>query len=202
MKRELAEQKFEICQYNYKTVNEELIKDMTALYEDRLVFFDYVMATVRYIYLLITLITSRILQYATQLHEYYKAAAILCANISQLVVTVNRNAVHAHPPVITPSESSASKVSVTTPKKTSSSSSLDAESRYYNTMIYCILFIHLFLAPLVLLHLQSHCLHQNNLYKQELCMTLLLLRYFLHHIVQNCSKCIDILFIEGRGIDF
>lgn len=50
-KIQICEQKYEAAKLNYHTLNEELLEDLPALFEDRIPFFNPVFATVSAIYL-------------------------------------------------------------------------------------------------------------------------------------------------------
>jgi amphiphysin len=86
----LAEEKYNNARTSYNALNEELLKDMPALFDDRIAFFDPIFAT-----------------YLTSVAELYRQAAKITAEAIGLVAQVDREAVHSHPRVITPTEKSA-----------------------------------------------------------------------------------------------
>jgi len=88
-KIQVTEQKYEAAKTNFAALNEELLEDLPKLYEDRIPFFDPLIAT-----------------YTTALAEYYRQAAKSTAEILPLVSHIDRQAVHTHPRVITPNETS------------------------------------------------------------------------------------------------
>jgi hypothetical protein len=84
--------KLEATKQNYKALNEELIKDMPALYEDRVPFFGPLMAN-----------------YYHALAEYYKECHKILKEIQPDISHVDRTTQHEHPRVTTdPGLSSAS----------------------------------------------------------------------------------------------
>jgi len=85
-----AQQKFEAATSNYHSLNDELLKDLPRLYDDRIPFFDPLLAT-----------------YSLSLSEYYKSAARSTSEIHSPVSHIDRESVHNHQRVLTPTESSA-----------------------------------------------------------------------------------------------
>jgi len=89
-KLDATEQKLEVAKNNYLQIHNELLDLMPALYEDRLIFFEPVLAT-----------------YITAMAEYNRNSAKNTAEVLGLVQTVDRTIVHGYPKVITPIEKSA-----------------------------------------------------------------------------------------------
>jgi len=84
-----AVHKLEVAKSNYTSLNNELLHDMPALFEDRIPFFDPIIAT-----------------YVTGMAEFYRQAAKASSDILGMVSHVDRASVHDHPRVVTSPESS------------------------------------------------------------------------------------------------
>jgi len=91
-----AEAKYNAAVANYNALHEELMKDLPKLYEDRIPFFDPVLAT-----------------YTTATAEYYRQCAKTTAEILGLVAHINRAGIHEHPRITTPTDQSAAHHSMT-----------------------------------------------------------------------------------------
>jgi hypothetical protein len=110
-KANAAKQKYETAKSNYTALNDELLRDLPALYEDRIPFFDPALAT-----------------YSTSLAEYYKEASRCSSEVLSYVSNVDRQLIHSHPRVTTPTEQSSSKHTYTVAPSSSSSSSPSSSS--------------------------------------------------------------------------
>jgi len=93
----ISEQKYEAAKVNFNTLHDELMKDLPALYEDRIPFFDPVFAT-----------------YLSGVSEFYRQVAKTNNEVLGLVVHVDRSAVHKHPRAITSVEDSSANFKSTT----------------------------------------------------------------------------------------
>jgi len=89
-KLSISEQKYETAKVNFTSLHDELMRDLPALFEDRLTFFNPVFAT-----------------YLTGLAEHNKQVAKNTNEVLGLIANVNRADVHNHPRVITSVEDSA-----------------------------------------------------------------------------------------------
>jgi len=89
VKVKAAEQKYDAATTNYQNLNDELLRDMPNLYEDRIPFFDPLFAT-----------------YTVGVAEYYKQSSQATSEMISLVSGIDRQSVHSHQKVITPTESS------------------------------------------------------------------------------------------------
>lgn len=90
------EPKFEVAKNNYASLTDELMTDMPALYEDRILFFDPCFST-----------------YLSGVAEYYRQSTKVTAEVIPLVAHVKRESIHNHQRVITPTEESAATHKVT-----------------------------------------------------------------------------------------
>jgi len=116
-KIQIAEQKYEAAATNYHNLNDELLKDLPRLYEDRIPFFDPLIAT-----------------YGISLADYYKHSATSTAEIIGMVSRIDRQSIHNHQRVMTIAESSSTAFKATIGSGSSSSSSRSHEdgSEYVN----------------------------------------------------------------------
>jgi len=96
-KTQIAEQKYDAAATNYHNLNDELLQDLPRLFDDRISFFDPLLAT-----------------YGVGLAEYYRHCAQTSGDIVNLARHINRDAIHSHTRVTTSPEASAAahKVSV------------------------------------------------------------------------------------------
>jgi hypothetical protein len=96
-KTPVAEQKFNAAKENYLNLNDELLKDIPLLIDDRVPFFEPCMAAL-----------------ATHLGHYYENCRTIVGDLSQSVAKVDRSGVLDHPRITTPVEASAAthKISV------------------------------------------------------------------------------------------
>jgi len=92
-----AVHKLEVAKSNYTSLNNELLHDMPALFEDRIPFFDPIIAT-----------------YVTGMAEFYRQAAKASSEILGMVSHIDRASVHDHPRVVTSPESSSATHTQTT----------------------------------------------------------------------------------------
>jgi len=89
-KSQIAEQKYDAAKANYDALKNELLRDLPRLIDDRVAFLDPTFAT-----------------YVTGMTEYYRQSARVTGDAVSAVGHVNRQVIHDHPRVITPSETSA-----------------------------------------------------------------------------------------------
>ena len=92
-KLQITEQKMEASKQNYTALNQELMRDLPALYEDRLKFFDPCFAT-----------------YVNSMHQYYSQSASTLQPVDQQMSRVNRAAIHMHPRVTADPEESCANI--------------------------------------------------------------------------------------------
>jgi len=110
----VAEQKYEAAVANYQSLNDELLRDLPALYEDRIPYFDPLFAT-----------------YTVATSEYYRQCAKSTAEILSYVSAIDRQAIHNHQRVIAPTEGSAATFKATVGSTLKSGhSSLDHNDPY------------------------------------------------------------------------
>jgi len=88
-KLEVNSLKYETMKLNYNNLNMELLEDLPALYEDRLTFFNPLLAT-----------------YMTTFSEYYRQCAKHSAEMLYLVADVDKKAAATHPRATTETEES------------------------------------------------------------------------------------------------
>jgi len=101
-----AQQKYDAAVSNYTQLNDELLQDLPRLYEDRIPYFDPLLGT-----------------YTSGLAEFYRNSAKASAEILGLVQHIDKQSIHNHQRVITPTEASSAKFKVTVGTATGSRSS-------------------------------------------------------------------------------
>jgi len=92
----ISQQKYDAAISNYNQLNDELLQDLPRLYEDRIPFFDPLLAT-----------------YTIGMAEYYRSCAKSSSEIMNLVQQIDRQAIHNHQRVVTPAEASSAKFKAT-----------------------------------------------------------------------------------------
>jgi len=95
-KIKIAEQKHESAATNYYNLNDELLRDLPKLYDDRMAFFDPLLAT-----------------YAISLADYYKNSSHATSEMISMVSNINRQSIHTHQVIMTPAESSSANFKAT-----------------------------------------------------------------------------------------
>jgi len=97
----VAQQKYETAKVNYNNLHDELTKDMTLLFDDRIPFFDPALAT-----------------FLTGMSEYYRGCAKASAESLSLVSHIDRKKILEHERVVTSADESTATHKVTVPVST------------------------------------------------------------------------------------
>jgi len=95
-KLKAAEQKHESAATNYYNLNDELLRDLPNLYDDRMSFFDPLLAT-----------------YAISLADYYKSSGHATSEVVSMVSNINRQSIHNHQRILTSADSSSANFKAT-----------------------------------------------------------------------------------------